>query len=301
MKPLLNQMLSFGRINYVIFDQQGIIHQLSALMGDLYPELEPGKNVWSLYPQLYNHQDEILGLNQHQEPVKITVQSLGLSNVWAIHQWEEQGQYIGLIEPTLEEITLVKGQQVLAETISLTGNHFFKALVKGLAKKFNFPYVFLGSLTTESDHIETLAFWDQHRLVEPQIYPLDQTPCHIVHGKQSVCFYPWDLRRELNSQTEQALPPDLNSYFAMPLINSHHKVLGYLCILDQQPLVGLEGLYTVINLLCHRAVVEIEQQRSAQELNLIKTTLAAQVKQRTEELNKTNEYLQPRITPSCCD
>ncbi len=116
-------------------------------------------------------------------------------------------------------------------TASVTGDDFFRSLVRNLASSLQVRYAFVSEFTDVNTRIRTLAFWTSEGFLDNFEYELAGTPCEQV------------LRGEIRQYPEgvQALFPrdkDLvklgaESYLAIPLVNPMGKVLGHLAIIGQ--------------------------------------------------------------------
>ncbi len=144
-------------------------------------------------------------------------------------------------------------------TASVTGELFFRTLVRNLALLLGVHETFVAAFGNDRSRIAMLAHWSKDYFVENTEYILEGTPCEVVlHGEarcfpQGVCnLFPRDqgLRRQ-----------GAESYLAIPLLNARDEVLGHLAAVDTKPMEGGEFDLRILQIFGARAAGELERQQ----------------------------------------
>ncbi|MGB0561491.1 MAG: PAS domain-containing protein [Spirulinaceae cyanobacterium] len=183
---------------------------------------------------------------------------------------DDQGQVyriIGIAEDISDRKRTEQALQVLIQqTAAQIGQEFFQALIQELANVLEVQYAFVTRcLDDPPTRAETLAFWMGSGFGENFAYDLKDTPCGNVFTDLDMCFYP--------QQVQQAFPndPDLvmlgvESYAAIPLVDSNQKVLGHLAIMDAKPLADLQLPRLILQLFAARAGAELARLQNEESL-----------------------------------
>lgn len=141
------------------------------------------------------------------------------------------------------------------------GDNFFQKLVTRLAKLFDVDYVFIGLVDeNRMDNVDTLVVCAHGKIVENMSYPLANTPCANVVGKET-CTYPNKVQ---NLFPEDQLLVDMNaqSYIGTPLYSSKGAPIGLIVVLDSKPLKHTEHVTEILQIFAARAAAELERSQA---------------------------------------
>lgn len=163
-------------------------------------------------------------------------------------------------------------QELLRDTAGVTGQAFFEALARTIARVLGTRQGFVGSLAPDRPGwVRSLAYWSGHRFEPPFEYELKGTPCsEVMLG--TPCF--------IESGAEHRFPEDrllvgVQSYFGTPLGDFQGRVRGVMVGLDQRPHVPPEGAAALLDLFGVRAAAELERMDSERVLRARNAELEA--------------------------
>ena len=167
-------------------------------------------------------------------------------------------------------------------TAAASGDEFFQALVKHLARALGVRFAFVAEFADSPGWVRTLAFWSGDNLRENVEYELAGTPCEeVVRG--GVCHHP--------NNVTQAFPNDvalveLNtvSYLGVPLRDGNGAVFGHLAVMDDRPMPEEPRNLAVFHIFATRVRTEMLRLRAEQQLESANQRLEGQVVLRTKEL-----------------
>ncbi|HXH03053.1 MAG TPA: sigma 54-interacting transcriptional regulator [Candidatus Competibacteraceae bacterium] len=157
--------------------------------------------------------------------------------------------YLDELEPGLR--ALVEG------TAAVTGEDFFRALVKGVATALGVRYAFISEFAEVRTRVRILAFWGDGGYGENIEYDLAGTPCEAVlageakHYPQGVCqlFPAEEALREMGAE----------SYLAIPLVDGAGEVLGHLAVIDDKPMPAAPRELALFQVFAARAAAELQR------------------------------------------
>ncbi|MBX7246378.1 MAG: EAL domain-containing protein [Candidatus Sumerlaeaceae bacterium] len=154
----------------------------------------------------------------------------------------------------------------LAEgTAAVTGEEFFRTLVRRIAEAFEAKYVFIGVLQSEKrDKIQTMAFWKNGRPGENFSYELSGSPCEQVVG-QEVCYFPEGVSRLFPSDPMLS-EMHIDTYLGVPLYASGGRPLGLVVIMHDSPLKTIKNNVSVVEIFASRISAELERQQVIHDL-----------------------------------
>jgi PAS domain S-box-containing protein len=157
-------------------------------------------------------------------------------------------------------------------TSAVTGNEFFRSLVRHLAAALQLRYAFVAECLPE-DRARSLAFWRDGKLAENFEYDLKGTPClNVVAGQ--ACFHP-DRLQHLFPQDTALVALQAESYHGVPVLDSTHRIVGHLVVMDDHPMREDPLRLAVLQTFAARAGVEIERVRAYDEVNRLNLELRA--------------------------
>jgi PAS domain S-box-containing protein len=152
-------------------------------------------------------------------------------------------------------------RSILEGTATETGERFFQALVKNLAKALNTEGAWVTEYLEESEKLRAFAFWMNGEWISDYEYVIAGTPCAYVIKEASILHVPENVV-EL-----YPLDPDLAkfhavSYIGAPLLDIDGKVLGHLAVMDSHPLPENPQCRTIIQIFAGRASAEHQRLRA---------------------------------------
>ncbi len=157
---------------------------------------------------------------------------------------------------------------IVEGTASVTGEEFFRFLVRSLSTALNVRYALVsGCIDTPPTRVCTYAFWQGNEFGENEEYDLYGTPCEQVFSGQGCQYFPegvqalFPLEREL-------VEMEAESYAGIPLLSSGGNLLGHLAVLDDK-VFGNEPRHTaILEIFAARAAAEIERQQAEEALRI---------------------------------
>jgi transcriptional regulator with GAF, ATPase, and Fis domain len=153
------------------------------------------------------------------------------------------------------------------EAISLlTGEAFFKELVKSISKANAVDGVWVTEYHKEQNSMTTLAFFHSDHYVTNFTYLIDGTPCEqvinspvIVHYSEKIYdLFPLD-HKMLNAFKGE-------SYVGASLHDDNGEVIGSVAVLNSAPLKRSDDISTVIRIIKSRAEAELQRLKREREI-----------------------------------
>lgn len=150
---------------------------------------------------------------------------------------------------------------IMEGTATETGEQFFRALVKNLARVLNTRGAWVTEYLPESRRLSSLAFWLGEGWVDEYEYEIAGTPCepvierkNMIHVEDNVVdLYPGDPDLE---------PLGAVSYMGVPLLDIEGKVLGHLAVLDSKPMPEESRVISIFRIFAARASAELQRLRA---------------------------------------
>jgi PAS domain S-box-containing protein len=150
---------------------------------------------------------------------------------------------------------------LLEGTAAETGERFFAALVRGLARALNTQGAWVTEYLEESRRLRALAFWMNGQWIHDFAYDIAGTPCEpaiesprLVHFSQNVvALFPDDpYLKEFRAV----------SYMGTRLTDVDGRVLGLLAVLDSRPIPENPRAYAIFQIFAARAAAELRRLRA---------------------------------------
>ncbi|MEC4984614.1 MAG: GAF domain-containing protein [Oscillatoria sp. PMC 1068.18] len=149
-------------------------------------------------------------------------------------------------------------QLIVEGTASATGNEFFRTCVRYLAQALAVRYAFVSRLASDSrTRLCTLAFWNGIDFTTNFEYELSGTPCEKVFSG-NICFYPENVQAWFPQDPDLA-KLEVESYLAIPLIDSDEEVIGHLAVMDVKPMIKDLSKESIVKIFAARASAELER------------------------------------------
>jgi PAS domain S-box-containing protein len=155
---------------------------------------------------------------------------------------------------------------IVEGTASVTGEAFFRSLVRSLSEALNVRYALVsGCIDNPPTRVCTYAFWQGNEFGENTEYDLYGTPCEQIFKGQGCQYFPQDLPR-LFPLEKELVDMEAESYAGVPLFSSSGSLLGHLAVLDDK-YFGNELRHTaILEIFAARAAAEIERQKAEEAL-----------------------------------
>lgn len=153
-------------------------------------------------------------------------------------------------------------------TASVTGEAFFRSLVRSLAEVLGVQYALVsGCIDSPPTRVCTFAFWHGQEFGENSEYDLYGTPCEQVFKGQGCLYYPAQVQTLFPTETD-LVTLEAESYAGIPLFSSSGQLLGHLAVLDTKPLANEPHNTAVLEIFAARAAAEIERQQTLEALRI---------------------------------
>jgi signal transduction histidine kinase len=145
---------------------------------------------------------------------------------------------------------------------TVTGEAFFSALVQHFTKALGSDYTYIGLLTgDDKEAITTIAACAQGQIIDNFEYLLQDTPCGEVIRQQKMCCYPRGVQA-LFPKAPLLEPLNVESYVAIPFLDSAGKPLGLLGVMDGKPLENVQLAESLLTIFALRVATELERQQT---------------------------------------
>lgn len=180
---------------------------------------------------------------------------------------------------------------LVAGTAGATGQHFFRSLVKHLARALDARCALVAELTgPDHDRLTVLSAWDKDDHVRLGDVSLSQTIiADAIEG--GLRFFDGELARKFSGDALLA-DLDVSSCAAISLQDAAGRAIGILAVASGRPLRVDDDLVSTLRVFGARAGVEIERIRGEREVRRFQQELEQRVEDRTRELQSANRELE---------
>ena len=166
---------------------------------------------------------------------------------------------------------------------------FFDTLARFLAERLQMDYGCIDRLEGDGLNATTLAVWHDGHFEDNVSYALKDTPCGDVVG-QNVCCFPAGVRRSFpNDQALQDLLAE--SYIGITLWSHSGRPIGLIAVIGRRPLANRAQAEATLEQIAQRAAGELERLNAELEIRNLNAILEERVRQRTADLEATNQSL----------
>lgn len=149
-------------------------------------------------------------------------------------------------------------KKIIEGLSDLTGEAFFRVLVKNLAEVLNVHGVWVTEYLRESNRLRALAFWLNDHYVDHYEYDVPGTPCEPVLHSRDLCHIP-DRVIELYPLDPDLPPLGAVSYMGIAMKDAKGQVLGHLALLDNKPMDELPEMFAIFKIFAARATAEMRR------------------------------------------
>ena len=179
-------------------------------------------------------------------------------------------------------------RSIMEGTASVTGDDFFRSLVRHLASALQVRWAFVAECRN-TETARSLAFWKGETFGENFEYDIAATPClKVVQG--STCHYPNDLQK-LFPDDKGLVELGAQSYCGVPMFDTSGQVIGHLVVLDDKPMPEDPRATSVLRIFAARAAAELERLDAEEGLR----AALVEVETLKNRLHAENIYLQEEI------
>ena len=175
--------------------------------------------------------------------------------------------YIGTLTDVTEQKQMERALRVLStELVSLEGPTFFQVMVQRLAASLDCEIAIAGRVKAdEAQSLQTLARFEDGRLVDNLSYATAHTPCSdVVRGRPIVIA---NGARQRYPQDPYFNDKQIEAYAAVPLTDRTGHTIGCVGVMSRHPLAHPARVEAILNVFAISAAAEIEQQRSARRFH----------------------------------
>lgn len=147
---------------------------------------------------------------------------------------------------------------------AINENSFYDSLALFLGEKLDMAYVLIDKIGEEEGSVETITFAANGEIKTNISYPLQNTPCENVVGK-NLCVYSNNIQK-LFPKDDMLVPLKAESYIGIPLWDSEGKAIGLIALLDTKPITNASAIETILQIVAVRVAHEIERNNYEQAL-----------------------------------
>lgn len=147
-------------------------------------------------------------------------------------------------------------QLIVEGTASTTGDEFFRSCVRYLAQVLGVRYALVTEYANQAKtKVRTLAFWNGVDFSENFEFFLAGTPCEKA---ETIGYYPENVQA-IFPEDVNLVQLDVQSYLAIPLVDSDGEVIGRMGVLDVKPMRNDLSKESILRIFAARAAAELER------------------------------------------
>jgi PAS domain S-box-containing protein len=154
---------------------------------------------------------------------------------------------------------------ILEGTANETGERFFAALVKNLAKALRTHGAWVTEYLQESRRLRALAFWMDGQWIQDYQTDLAGTPCEQVIDTANLVHFP-DRLLELFPDDRDVTNIGAVSYMGIPLKDTDGRILGHMAVIDRRPMPEEPRVLALFNIFAARATAEMQRLRAEKQV-----------------------------------
>jgi PAS domain S-box-containing protein len=154
---------------------------------------------------------------------------------------------------------------ILEGTANETGERFFAALVKNLAKALRTHGAWVTEYLQESRRLRALAFWMDGQWIQDYQTDLAGTPCEQVIDTANLVHFP-DRLLELFPDDRDVTNISAVSYMGIPLKDTDGRILGHMAVIDRRPMPEEPRVLALFNIFAARATAEMQRLRAEKQV-----------------------------------
>jgi PAS domain S-box-containing protein len=166
------------------------------------------------------------------------------------------------LSTTNEDVAL---RAILEGTARSTGEHFFDALVKTLARVLHTYGAWVTEYLPETGRFKARALYLGGEFLKDYEMDIEGTPCEVVVRDLRLIHYP-DKVLELFPNTSMIREIGTCSYMGVPLLDVDGKLLGHMAVLDRVPMPPEPRFRALFEIFAARAAAELQRIRAETEV-----------------------------------
>jgi GAF domain-containing protein len=151
-------------------------------------------------------------------------------------------------------------REIVEGTSAETGEGFFGALVKRLARAIGTKCAWVTEWLAEQRRLRALSFWAGDSYIPDFEYAIADTPCEPVIENRRLILVP-DRVLDLFPRDPSLEPLGAMSYMGVPLFDTDGQILGHLAVLNDAPMSENESVTAIFNIFAGRAAAELRRLR----------------------------------------
>jgi transcriptional regulator with GAF, ATPase, and Fis domain len=153
------------------------------------------------------------------------------------------------------------------ESISLlTGENFFRNLVRSMSEALKIDGVWVTEYHREQNSMTTMAFWQSGDYVTNFTYLIDGTPCEQVINSQAIVHYSEKILDLFPRDQKMLSRFKGESYVGAALHDENGEVIGSVAFMSSQPVELTEDISTIIKIIKSRAEAELQRLKREREI-----------------------------------
>ncbi len=154
---------------------------------------------------------------------------------------------------------------ILEGTAAETGQGFFAALVKNLAKALGTHGAWVTEYFPETRRLRALAFWMDGQWVKEYEIDIAGTPCEEVIDTAQLVHFP-DNVLDIYPHEEELKQNQAVSYMGVPLLDTDGRILGHMAVVDRRPIPAEPHVHAIFKIFASRAAAELQRLRAESEV-----------------------------------
>lgn len=187
---------------------------------------------------------------------------------------------------------------ILEGTATATGERFFEALVKNLAKVLRTHAAWVTEYIPESRRLQALAFYLDGSFLKDWAMDLTGTPCEHVIDQARLVHFPDNLLN-LFPIDQDIAGMEAVSYMGLPLTDTTGKILGHLAVMDIRPMPADRRVESIFRIFAARAAAELQRLQAESATREREEKLRRLVDSAMDAIVELDEHLRiTRINPA---
>jgi diguanylate cyclase (GGDEF)-like protein len=155
--------------------------------------------------------------------------------------------------------------QIVEGTSSRVGDDFFKYLVRHLAKTLPVKNAYvIETLNLKEFQCSVLAGWADNNFTGKRSFDASDTPGEEVLAGMLV-YHPNKIR-EIYPKDRSLAEIKALSFAGVPCFDSKFKIIGFLSVLDDKPMLDRDRTFSILKIFAARAGAELERKKT--EINM---------------------------------
>ena len=155
--------------------------------------------------------------------------------------------------------------QIVEGTSSRVGDEFFKYLVRHLAKALPVKNAYVNeTLNLKEFQCSVLAGWADKDFIEKRSFDASDTPGEEVLAGM-LAYHPKKIR-EIYPHDRSLVEMKAESFAGVPCFDSKFKIIGFLSVLDDKPMLDKNRTFSILKIFAARAGAELERKKTETEM-----------------------------------